>query len=146
MHERNEFWKGVSVGLLGGLAIGVLARVAVARSLVIESQLASPRKRETESPSAVAGHIATTSAGRKFVSKREAAESAGDPRVTGPGAHSTLDEVEGKAFERPPGAPGGQTPAERLEAPGRPGKHMDNGGPTVAHPTPRKPRTTRAPK
>lgn len=156
MQERNEFWKGVTVGLLGGIAIGVLTRVAVARSLVIESQLASARKpqrkiraaAETEAPAKglpATARTVTAIAPREFVSRREAAESAGDPRVTSPGSHSTLAEVEGKAFERPPGAPGGQTPAERLEAPGRPGKHMDEAT-GATRPAPKRPRTSRAPK
>lgn len=128
MKDRLAFWKGVVAGIFGGIAIGALTRLSSAET-------ASPR-RESAAPTGGATRPAPKIPGpfhqpAKILLRRDAAESAGDPRITGPVPVSELRQVAGKAFERPPGAPGGRTPAEILEAPGRPGQPMDHG--THAH-------------
>jgi hypothetical protein len=121
MNDRFAFWKGVTAGVFGGIAVGALARLSAAEAARFSSQSGTPRGRAT-------GPTSDTSLqfnqAKKVRLRRESAESAGDPRITGPVPE--LRQVEGSAFERPPGAPGGRTPAEILEAPGRPGQPMDH--------------------
>jgi hypothetical protein len=120
MEERFAFWKGVTAGILGGIAIGALTRFAVAEEAVLEGSLPhrADSPREMGAPAYAAGHRRLDRV--KIDLRREGAESAGDPRITSPGAMPGT--AQGRAFERPPGAPGGRTPAERLDHPGRPGK------------------------
>jgi hypothetical protein len=126
MKERFAFWKGVTAGIFGGIAIGALTRLSAAEADRLSDSLPAPDRRYP-----VASQLVRASNERPKLSlRRDGAESAGDPRMTGP--VSTLGAISGRAFERPPGAPGGRTPAEVLAAPGRPGQTMDH---TTGHAT-----------
>ncbi|HEY0794782.1 MAG TPA: hypothetical protein VGD64_03270 [Acidisarcina sp.] len=126
MKERYAFWQGVMAGIFGGIAIGALVRLSAAEAERLRNSSGIPARRN---PAPTASNYAgndreTTASAPRLQLRRDGAESAGDPRITGP--VPTLGAISGRAFERPPGAPGGHTPAEILEAPGRPGRHMDH--------------------
>ncbi|HEY0760567.1 MAG TPA: hypothetical protein VGD59_15055 [Acidisarcina sp.] len=155
MGERSAFWKGIGAGLLAATGIGLLKCRIVARSPASSGphDAANPPRswspasgspvsgsppsrspgygspgygstQENASATSLASTLATiagTAADPPL--RRDSPESAGDPRLTSPGTDP--GGVEGRALERPPGAPGGFTPEERLDLPGRPGQQTD---------------------
>lgn len=121
MSDRLEFWKGVTVGMLAGVAAAALARFASPPPISPDGrgEILKPTLRSRDTPV----RIDTL----EFRSRRDQPESAGDPAKLAP--FRTHD--ASTQFERQGGSPGGATDPERLETPGRPGQQIDHSDPSA---------------
>lgn len=130
MGDRTTFWKGVSAGILTGMAIATALRylpierlLARSKPLAVEPALDLETMQESSRSLRMPESMAASLAISDFFSKRDQPESAGNPATLASertGAVAT--------FLRTGGAPGSRFEAEFLEVPGRPGQRIDNTG------------------
>jgi hypothetical protein len=118
--ERLKFWKGVTVGLLAGMAAAALARFS-------SPQLAPDGRGELLKRPTPSSDFPVRKDPLELRLRRDQPESAGDPAMLSPGTAKTSH----TAFERQGGAPGGIDDPERLDVPGQPGRQIDHSSPST---------------
>jgi hypothetical protein len=116
MTERLEFWKGVTVGLVAGMAAVALSRFSPT------PRLAPDGRGEVLKPSSPSSEVSVRKDTLEFRLRRDEPESAGDPAILSPGRTRTSV----TSFERPGGSPGGLGEVERMEVPGQAGRQIDH--------------------
>jgi hypothetical protein len=133
--EHIDFWKGLVVGTLAGMAAAAYARGDFKRLFTVAPCTEAP----DSEPLAFEPDQAFRQLREGLILRREAAESAGDPTRLSPSVSTTRSGLEAVSIERPGGAPGGATAPEILEVPGHPGQLLDHSN--VAQPVKPAPRT-----
>ena len=127
MADTVSFWKGVSFGLLTGLASVAVLKMAGFESYF--NDLPSPKEGQNSHIFAAErfGVGGLGSLPPAFRSRRDHPESAGDP-----GGLASARTGATARFTRRGGAPGGQNEVEVMEYPGRSGQRIDASAPVRA--------------
>ena len=118
--ENEFFWKGIAAGFLAGIGVAAVLRYTPFEKLLsgtVEGKL----EQVPAVPMALEESVPPLLETPAFSSRRDHAESAGDPRNLASDRTGAAAE-----FVRRGGAPGGRTDAEALEVPGHPGELVDH--------------------
>jgi hypothetical protein len=115
--EKAFFWRGIAAGFLAGIGVAAALRYTPFEKFI--SGVSTVEGKPDTKLAALEDTLTHKTAA--FDSRRDHAESAGDPRTLASDRTGTAAE-----FVRRGGAPGGRTEAEVLEVPGHPGERIDH--------------------